>query len=72
MADDSFVKKYKLEGHGRSIKTSRKTTEFVSSLCRNNNEINKMGKDYAQSETRLFGGCPQPGEPGSEEFFKSR
>lgn len=72
MIDDSFVKKYKIEGLGRSIKTPRKTLELVVSLCRNNEEINKMGKDYARSENRLFGGCPQPGEPGSEEFFKSR
>lgn len=66
----SFAQKYGLQGLGKPVKISEGTKEAISSLDRSIQDINKKGEEYSKLEKRLFGGCPRPGEPGSEKFFK--
>lgn len=65
----SFTEKYNLENEGKPVKITEKTKEITKSLFRKAEEVNEKGQEYSRLETRLFGGCPQPGEPGSENFF---
>jgi hypothetical protein len=68
----TFAEKYGLKGLGKQVRVSKKTNRAVNSLYRLSSEAAQKGKEYADQEIRHFGGCPKPGEPGSEGFFASK
>ena len=65
----SFAQKYGVEGQGKPVKISENTQDAVRGYYRRSTEIIEKGKEFTKREKRLFGGIPQPGEPGSEKFF---
>lgn len=67
----SFAQKYNLKGQGKRITVSEKTKAAVDSLYRKCDDLVKKGKEYSQNENRGFGGCPRPGEDGSEKYFST-
>ena len=65
----SFAQKFGVKGQGKPVRISEKTQDAVRGYYRRSAEIIEKGKEFTKREKRLFGGVPQPGEPGSEKFF---
>lgn len=70
-AMSTFAQKYNLEGRGKRIKISQKTKDTIDSLNRQSSSVIEKGKEYSKQESRGFGGCPKPGEVGSEKYFSA-
>lgn len=69
MSKDYFVKKFNNAGLGLPAKVAPETKQTVQALYSRSEELIRKGAEYSKQEARQFGGCPRPGEPGSEKFF---
>jgi len=57
------------EGRGDAIFLTEKVRNNFRRISARSEEYVRKGEEYVSNESRLFGGCPQPGAEGYEDYF---